>query len=111
MNPSDLSPGTLNLGEAHPSAYDASRWIRSQDTLFLLSAREALASCSLSGNRLAEVCSETLRRFQVGDPVSDRYLLGLAWHLRGLREELAPTRERPAPMRGRRKSPKKASNG
>jgi hypothetical protein len=49
--------------------------------------REVLASCALSGNRLAEICHETLRRVMEGEAVSDRYLLGLAWYLKQMREE------------------------
>ena len=40
---------------------------------------EPFASCAIAGNRLAEVCSETLRRLIDHEPVSDRYLMGLAW--------------------------------
>lgn len=31
---------------------------------------------------IAEVCGETLRRIREGEPVSDRYVLGLAWTVR-----------------------------
>jgi len=41
--------------------------------------KEALASTALSGNRLAEICMGTIDRLAKGEPVSDRYLLGLAW--------------------------------
>jgi len=41
--------------------------------------KEALASTALSGNRLAETCMGTIDRLAKGEPVSDRYLLGLAW--------------------------------
>jgi hypothetical protein len=48
----------------------------------LLALQESLASCALEGNRLAEICGETLRRLLAHEPVSDRYLLGLAWYVR-----------------------------
>ena len=77
--------GTLNDGEFHPAAHIAMQFIRDNflrrfDTgtpvgLIL----ESLASCALSGNRLAEVVHETLRRIIHGEPVSDRYLMGAAW--------------------------------
>lgn len=44
--------------------------------------REALASTALSGNRLAQVLHGTLERLAKGEPVSDRYLLGLCWYIK-----------------------------
>lgn len=41
--------------------------------------QESFSSCAIDGNRLAEVCSETISRLINNQPVSDRYLLGLAW--------------------------------
>lgn len=81
------SVGTLALEEAHPSAYAALRWIRSLDPLEIIRWQEAYSSVALSGNRLAEVCSETLSRLLDGKPVSDRYLLGLAWSMRYGKED------------------------
>lgn len=69
----------LKFGEVHPSAIGALDYIRSIPTSDILRIREALASCSLSGNRMAEVCGGTLDRLLNGEPVSDRYVLGLAW--------------------------------
>jgi len=48
---------------------------------------ESLASSALAGSRTAEICLETLRRVTVGDPISDRYILGLAWFLKELEEQ------------------------
>jgi hypothetical protein len=48
-----------------------------QGKMFMWS--EAFASCAIEGNRLAEVCSETLNRLLNSQPVSDRYILGLAF--------------------------------
>jgi len=76
--------GTLHGGEYHPAADDAMAYVRQLSTLDLLQWQEALASSALSGNRLAEVSAETLRRVLAGEPVSDRYLLGLAWTLRNM---------------------------
>lgn len=73
--------GTLREGEHHPAADSAMTWIKSHPML-MLKWTEPLASTALSGNRVAELCYETLRRLQAGEPVSDRYLLGLAWTLR-----------------------------
>jgi hypothetical protein len=48
---------------------------------------EALSSCAIEGNRVGEICGETLRRFLHGEGVSDRYVLGLAWFVREHRAE------------------------
>ena len=78
-------PGTLNIGEVHPMAHDAMQYIKDyllynmMDSYKLI---ESLASTAMSGNRISEVCYETLRRIREGEPVSDRYLLGLAWFIK-----------------------------
>lgn len=74
--------GTLAPTEYHPAADLALAWIRSLPADELFTWSEAFASTAISGNRLSEVCSETLRRIMDGDPVSDRYVLGLAWAMR-----------------------------
>ena len=73
---------TLKLGEPHPMAESALQWIKANvkcKDLFL--HLESLSSCAIEGNRLAEICAETLHRLLHGEPISDRYLLGLAWYL------------------------------
>ncbi|MCK9371249.1 hypothetical protein M0R04_15155 [Candidatus Dojkabacteria bacterium] len=82
----DTERGTLGLSEPHPAAYEAIKYLRSLDFKEIATFSESFASCSLSGNRLSEVCSETLRRFMTGEPVSDRYILGLAWTIRTIKE-------------------------
>lgn len=74
--------GTLPLGQPHPAAESALAWIRTQPLPTLLQWQEAFASTALEGNFAAEVCGETLRRLLEGEPVSDRYLLGLVWVMR-----------------------------
>lgn len=82
---SPTAPGTLDRGEPHPSARDAMAWFRvCLPARTLAISREALASAAMSGDRAAEVGSETLERLLRGDPVSDRYLLGLCWMLRDM---------------------------
>lgn len=71
--------GTLTVSEYHPAADDAVRWIRSRPAEQLVTWQESFCSCAIEGNRLAEICAETLRRVLAGEPVSDRYVLGLAW--------------------------------
>ena len=82
--------GELKQGEFHPAASSAALWIRAQGVASLIMWQEAFASCAISGNRTAELCSDTLRRFLAGEPVSDRYLLGLAWCMRD--GEIQPSR-------------------
>lgn len=78
--------GTLVIGEYHPAADSAFAYVKDKllamtdmEKMMLL---ESFASTGLSGNRTAELCSETLRRIMCGEAVSDRYLLGLAWTMR-----------------------------
>ena len=78
--------GTLELGEAHPCAYSAHTYINSLGAAKLMVMQESFASCAIEGNRFAEVCGETLHRLMTGEPVSDRYLLGLAWALKEAEE-------------------------
>ena len=81
---------TLQIGEPHPAARDAMRWFngwRMANTLRYMMAREAIASTALSGNSLAQVCDGTLDRLEKGEPVSDRYILGLAWFLKEMLAE------------------------
>lgn len=70
---------TLEIGEYHPAADDALLFYKSlsfQDRAML---EESFASTAISGNRLSDVCLGTMRRLKNGEPVSDRYLLGLVW--------------------------------
>ena len=78
----ELTRGELALGQSHPAAFDAQVWISKQTPEKLAMWQESFASCAIEGNLLAEVCSETLRRLLNSEPVSDRYLLGLAWTMR-----------------------------
>ena len=77
-----MERGTLANGEPHPSAQSALEYVASLEYGKLLMYREAFASCAIKGNRLGEICSETISRVLGKQPVSDRYLLGLAWAMR-----------------------------
>jgi hypothetical protein len=80
--------GTLNETEYHPMAESALAYVRqSMSSLQFFTIKESIASTALSGNRLSEVLFETIRRLEEGEPVSDRYLLGLAWFLRDYAEQ------------------------
>jgi hypothetical protein len=77
------TPGaTLGPTEYHPAADSAMAWLKGyivQHPHEYLMHKEALASSALAGNRLAEICLSTMNRLAKSEPVSDRYLLGLAW--------------------------------
>ena len=74
---------TLKLGEFHPAALIAYSYVGKNLTFMM---REAIASTALSGNRLAEVACGTIRRIDNKEPVSDRYLMGLAWLIYSIKE-------------------------
>lgn len=85
----DDSPGTLRPDEHHPSADNALAWIKAtiiSDPLRYLQIKESMASCAIEYNRTAEICLDTLNRLANDWPVSDRYILGLAWFLRRIIE-------------------------
>jgi len=75
-----VPPGTLVGNEPHPGYNVALKYLSSLGFVKLSLYMESFASCSLSDNRTGEVCAETLRRvLGGGEPISDRYLMGLAW--------------------------------
>lgn len=73
--------GELGATEFHPSAKSAFDYIKSHSISELNMILEACSSCAIEGNRLGEICAETLNRILRGEPVSDRYVLGLAWFM------------------------------
>lgn len=75
----ELPKGEMPEGTPHYGAHIAMDYIRSIDQGQLLIYAESFSSVSMSGNHLASVCSETMSRILGGRPVSDRYLMGLAW--------------------------------
>jgi hypothetical protein len=91
LNPHDvkLGPGTPNLaaGEPHPAALSALHYVRGLGLQKQALYMSAFSSCAIEGNRLGEVCAETLRRVMNGGPVSDRYVLGLAWAIKGMEDD------------------------
>ena len=78
--------GTIREGEYHPAADSAMEYLRGLGLAKLMLYQESFASCAIEGNWLAEICSETLNRLLTKRPVSDRYLLGLAWEIRNMEE-------------------------
>lgn len=96
--PDEYGPGTSTIGpdEHHPAADSALRWYKQwvlEDVHRYVMAREAIASTALSGNRTAEICNGTLERLKSGEPVSDRYLLGLVWTLMEMSQDEPPLYE------------------
>ena len=81
-----MARGELNVGEPHPAALTAKAYIATQGWETLAMWQEAFASCAIEGNRLGEICSETLARLIKGQAVSDRYVLGLAWTIKTMEE-------------------------
>lgn len=79
--------GTLNVNESHPAASAALVYIRSIDLIELYELLESFSSCAIENNRLGEICGTTLDRILKGKPVSDRYLLGLAWTIKSIRDK------------------------
>lgn len=85
-------PSEIKDGEFHPAARSAYRWLKGfmvTNPTDYLRYKEALASTALSGNRQAEICMGTIERLRNGQPVSDRYLLGLAWTILHLHNDEA----------------------
>lgn len=78
--------GTLKVGEPHPASLTALEYLKTIPFSDLYQYLEAFSSCAIEGNRLGEICAETLNRLLKKDPVSDRYLLGLAWTIRDMKE-------------------------
>lgn len=67
--------GTLNIGEYHPAANDAMRYVRKNLDML---TKEAIYSTAISGSRQSEILAGTMHRLENGDGVSDRYIMGLA---------------------------------
>ena len=82
--PDDRS--TLAPMEPHPAKDSAVDYLASLGYERILILLESFSSCAIEGNRLAEVCAGTLRRLLDKEPVSDRYLLGLAWTIRDMED-------------------------
>jgi hypothetical protein len=80
---------TIREKEYHPAADSAMMWLQDfiiknpKDWFMII---ESIASTSLAGNRLSEILSGTISRIEKGEPVSDRYLLGLVWIIRDMTE-------------------------
>lgn len=94
MKNTTLGRGELAPTEPHPAAYAAREWIAKQPPENLFRWLESFSSCAIEGNRLAEVCAETLNRLMHSQPVSDRYVLGLAWTLRAENWPTAPATQK-----------------
>jgi len=74
--------------EPHPAAQDALQFVAGLGLPRLMTYLEAFSSCAIENNRLGEICGETLRRVLAHEPVSDRYILGLAWELKRMEDQV-----------------------
>lgn len=75
-------PSEIGPEEHHPAANAAYRWLKGfmvSNAKVYAEYRDLLAIAAAAGNRQAQICTGTIKRLQAGQPVSDRYLLGLAW--------------------------------
>lgn len=90
MSDEETPHGTLRPGEFHPAASSAMAWLREyiarKEPHEIPMLLESFSSVGMSGNRNAELCGETLNRIMTGQPVSDRYLLGLVWTIREMED-------------------------
>lgn len=90
----------LTPEEFHPAARSAYRWLKGYMVNNAEDYRRLRVSLQISadeGNRQAQVCMGTIERLENGQPISDRYLLGLAWtilsiHNKGALETVADKR-------------------
>lgn len=78
----ETDPSEIQADEHHPAANSAYRWLKG----FMVTNSEDYAKYRLAiemaaqvGNRQAQICWGTIQRLKFGEPVSDRYLMGLAW--------------------------------
>lgn len=78
---------TLETKEPHPAAGNAAAYIKTLGIGGFSQTIEVFASTAIEGNRLSEICLGTMRRIKAKEPVSDRYLLGLAWTLKNMKHE------------------------
>lgn len=75
----NMTNDTLKEGEPHPIAQEALSYLSSLGIEELWKWQEAFCSCAIENNRLGEICAGTMDRLLKKEPVSDRYLLGLAF--------------------------------
>jgi hypothetical protein len=87
--PEPGSPGTLNLGETHPASQSAFRYVVGLGIVKQSIYLESFSSCAIEGNRLGEICGETLRRVMNGEQISDRYICALAYTIKEMEEDNA----------------------
>ena len=81
MNKEKIEEATLKEGKYHHGARIALAYIeeRQKNAIDWNVIVGALSLTALSGNRTSDICLSTIERLRKGEPVSDRYLMGLAW--------------------------------
>lgn len=87
MNEKTYDRETLKPKEPHPASASAINYIKSINIDRLFQYLESFSSCAIENNRLAEICYGTLNRILNNEPVSDRYLLGLAWTIKTMEDK------------------------
>lgn len=73
----------LEDGELHPASYSAKQYIfecllHDPKDVFIEFLRDVTWHDEDNKNRTIEICQETLKRIKLGEPVGNKYLLGLA---------------------------------
>ena len=69
---------TLEVGEPHPMAFLIKQYIVNLPITDLFQWKNAMGE---SDSRAAKICLSTLDRLLAGQPVSDRYIMGLGIYL------------------------------
>jgi hypothetical protein len=87
IKPQQPDPGTLEIGETHPASQSAFRYVVGLGIVKQSIYLESFSSCAIEGNRLGEICAETLRRVMNGEQISDRYVCALAYTIKEMEED------------------------
>lgn len=82
-----MNPQTLEKGEQHPASLEAMQYIFNYSQEDLIRYHSMFKEMAESGNRLGQICAETLRRIFNEEVITDKYVLGLAWAIRSIEME------------------------
>jgi hypothetical protein len=77
--PTQRKRGELKPGQPHPAVWIAKQYLEGLGLAKLLLLLEAFSSCAIESIGNSEIYAETLDRLLNNKPLSDRYLMGLAW--------------------------------
>jgi len=83
---SETQRGKLACQESHPASRIALNYLSSLGTEKLWTYQRGFSLSAIEGNRLSEICAETLRRLLTHESLSDRYLMGLALAIKNIED-------------------------